>query len=219
MSKSHNLPFCYAHPHPAVTTDAVVFTLREGELAVLLIRRGGEPFKGRWALPGGFLMPDEDLDACARRELVEETGVALTQLHSFANFSAPERDPRERVISAAYWALTPSEDLSPRGGSDADDARWFVITALPKLAFDHAKIVDSALIALRSACEGFQPVFGLLAPDFTLSDFQRAWEAVMGQSADRRNLHKSVLASGLIEETGELTRGAHRPARLYRAVK
>lgn len=218
MSNSHNLPYSYAYPHPAVTTDAVVFSLRGGRLELLLIQRGGEPFKGHWALPGGFLTPDEDLDACVRRELVEETGVAVAELHHFANFSAPNRDPRERVISAAYWAFTPSEDLSPRGGSDADDARWFPVNAMPELAFDHVDVVERALEALRSRCESYRPLFGLLPPSFTLSAFQGAWEAVMGREADRRNLHKAVLGSGLIEETGDLARGNHRPAKLYRLV-
>lgn len=218
MSTEHELTYHYAHAHPAVTTDAVVFTLLDGDLAVLLIRRGGEPFKGMWALPGGFVAPTEDLDACARRELVEETGVAVSDLQHFANFSAPDRDPRERVISAAYWALTPIDELSPRGATDADDARWFLVDGLPELAFDHADIVDGAQKALRSRCEAFDILFGLLPAKFTLSAFQTAYEAVMGAPADRRNLHKAVLASGLVTATGEMSRGKHRPARLFCAT-
>ena len=218
MSNQHDLPYRYAYAHPAVTTDAVVFTLLDGDLAVLLIRRGGEPFKGMWALPGGFLTPTEDLDTCARRELEEETGVTLSDLRHFANFSAPDRDPRERVISAAYWALTPSDELSPRGGTDADEARWFLTDGLPELAFDHADIFEGAQKALRARCEAFGILFGLLPANFTLTAFQAAYEAVMGEAADRRNLHKAVLASGLVTATGEMSGGRHRPARLFRAA-
>ncbi len=207
--------YSYPYPHPALTTDIAVFTLREGRLCVLLIERAEEPYAGAWALPGGFLRMDETLDACARRELLEETGVEASVLFPFANYSEPDRDPRERVISAAYLALMPFDQMSPRADSDAAAVRWAHLDDLPQLAFDHADIVDGAQKALRSRCEAFEILFGLLPAKFTLSAFQAAYEAVMGEPADRRNLHKAVLASGLVTATGETSRGRHRPARLF----
>lgn len=209
--------YSYPYPHPALTTDIAVFTLREGRLCVLLIERAEDPYAGAWALPGGFLRMDETLDACARRELMEETGVEASVLFPFANYSEPDRDPRERVISAAYLALMPFDQMSPRADSDAAAVQWAHLDDLPQLAFDHADIVDGAQKALRSRCEAFEILFGLLPAKFTLSAFQAAYEAVMGESADRRNLHRAVLASGLIEATHETARGRHRPARLYSA--
>jgi 8-oxo-dGTP diphosphatase len=209
------LIYSYPYPHPALTTDIAVFTLREGRLCVLLIERAEEPYAGAWALPGGFLRMDETLDACARRELLEETGVEASVLFPFANYSEPDRDPRERVISAAYLALMPFDQMSPRADSDAAAVRWAHLDDLPQLAFDHADIVDGAQKALRSRCEAFEILFGLLPAKFTLSAFQAAYEAVMGEPADRRNLHKAVLASGLVTATGETSRGRHRPARLF----
>ena len=210
--------YSYPYPHPALTTDIAVFTLREGRLCVLLIERAEEPYAGAWALPGGFLRMDETLDACARRELMEETGVEASVLFPFANYSEPDRDPRERVISAAYLALMPFDQMSPRADSDAAAVQWAHLDDLPQLAFDHADIVDGAQKALRSRCEAFEILFGLLPAKFTLSAFQGAYEAVMGEAADRRNLHKAVLASGLVSETGEMSQGRHRPARLFCAA-
>ncbi len=210
--------YSYPYPHPALTTDIAVFTLREGRLCVLLIERAEEPYAGAWALPGGFLRMDETLDACARRELMEETGVEASILFPFANYSEPDRDPRERVISAAYLALMPFDSMSPRADSDAAAVQWAHLDDLPQLAFDHADIVDGAQKALRSRCEAFDILFGLLPAKFTLSAFQAAYEAVMGEPADRRNLHKAVLASGLVTDTGETSRGRHRPARLFCAA-
>ena len=211
--------YSYPYPHPALTTDIAVFTLREGRLCILLIERAEEPYAGAWALPGGFLRMDETLDACARRELMEETGVEASVLFPFANYSEPDRDPRERVISAAYLALMPFDQMSPRADSDAAAVQWAHLDDLPQLAFDHADIVDGAQKALRSRCEAFEILFGLLPAKFTLSAFQAAYEAVMGEPADRRNLHKAVLASGLVSETGEISRGRHRPARLFSATR
>jgi 8-oxo-dGTP diphosphatase len=212
------LIYSYPYPHPAVTTDIAVFTLREGRLCVLLIERAEEPYAGAWALPGGFLRMDETLDACARRELLEETGVEASVLFPFANYSEPGRDPRERVISAAYLALMPFDQMLPRAASDAAAVQWAHLDDMPPLAFDHADIVNEAQKALRSRCEAFDILFGLLPAKFTLSAFQAAYEAVMGRAADRRNLHKAVLASGLVTATGETSLGRHRPARLFCAA-
>lgn len=207
------------YPRPSVTTDAVVFTLREGRLSLLLIRRGHDPYAGQWALPGGFISPNETLDECARRELVEETGVDLNMLRHFANYSTPGRDPRGWVITAAYLALTPVDDLKPVADTDAAEVDWFGIDDLPSLAFDHADIVSDGLAALRKSCQDYRPLFALLPDSFTFAEFHAAHDLVMGRESDRRNLHKLLMASGLIEETGELQRGSHRPARLYRMTE
>lgn len=216
------MPYTYDYPHPAVATDVALFTLRAGELNLLLIQRGLEPFAGRWALPGGFLGPDETLDACAQRELKEETGVAIgaADVHQFGNFSAPDRDPRpnERVISVAYLALLPSDRLVPRADTDAEDARWWPARDLPALAFDHDEIAAAALAALRERAKAFEILLSLMPAQFTLTQLQAAYDAVTGAASDKRNFSKAALASGTIRETGELIRGAHRPARLYRRV-
>ena len=139
----------YRYPHPAVAADICLFSMREGRLNLLLVLRRHDPFRGQWALPGGFLEPDEDLDACARRELWEETGIAAPALRQFGVFSDPGRDPRERVVSVAYIGMLPAAGAVPDAGSDAAAARWFAVEALPALAFDHARIVARALEALR----------------------------------------------------------------------
>jgi 8-oxo-dGTP diphosphatase len=142
--------YSYEHPHPAVTTDIVVFTIRDGDLAVLLIQRAQKPYADSWALPGGFVRIDEGLDAAAARELSEETGienVALEQLHAFGE---PDRDPRERVITVAYYALIPSSRAQIRAASDAKGVAWFGLGELPSLAFDHARILDLAVSRLRA---------------------------------------------------------------------
>jgi 8-oxo-dGTP diphosphatase len=138
------MAYSYTYPHPAVTTDIVLFSLIDGELEVLLIRRKAPPFEGRWALPGGFLEMDETLEACAARELREETGIQAVKLTQFHAFSAPDRDPRERVVSVAFFGVLPADGAPPSAGSDAAEARWHRINALPPLAFDHADIIRMA---------------------------------------------------------------------------
>lgn len=211
------MAFTYDYPHPAVATDIAVFTLRRGALNVLLIERGAEPFLGAWALPGGFLQPDEELDQCARRELQEETGVDADLLLHFDNFSAPRRDPRERVISVAYLALLPSDELRLEANTDAAQARWFPVRDLPKLAFDHATILRRALEVLGARARRISPLFALLPARFTLSQLQGAYEAVTGEEAEKRNFRKMVSGIGCVRETDDFAHGAHRPARLYEA--
>lgn len=212
------MPFTYEYPHPAVATDIAVFTLRGGALNVLLIERGADPYRGAWALPGGFLQPDEELDACARRELREETGVDADLLLHFGNFSAPDRDPRERVISVAYLALLASDELRLEASTDAAQARWFPLSALPPLAFDHDRILGRAAEALRSRARRISLLFALLPARFTLSQLQVAYEAVTGEDAEKRNFRKMVATLGCVRETDDFIHGAHRPARLFEAA-
>lgn len=207
--------FRYRYPHPAVATDIAIFTIRDGSLMLLLIQRRDPPFAGDWALPGGFLMMDEDLDACARRELREETGVDAEFLEPFGNFSAPDRDPRERVISVAYLALIRADKLNPIAGSDAASVRWFEAAKLPSLAFDHAQIVADAMAALRTRVSEPGMLLNLMPDRFTLSQMQQAYEIICGAPVDKRNFRARILESGLVSETDEMERGAHRPARLF----
>lgn len=148
------MPYTYAHPRPAVSADVAAFARRAGSLHVLLIQRRGEPFAGSWALPGGFLDPDEDLEACARRELREETGIEAAALTAFGQFSAPHRDPRGRTISVAFLTVLGSDAPEPKGSDDAAEARWWPVNALPPLAFDHDQIVAEALAALHGRPRG-----------------------------------------------------------------
>jgi 8-oxo-dGTP diphosphatase len=215
-----SLPYCYAHPHPAVTTDVVVFTIRERRLQLLLVRRAAEPFAGQWALPGGFLDIGEGLDRGAARELEEETGVADVYLEQLYTFGRPDRDPRERVISVAYFALVPSERLDVKAASDAADAAWFPISGLPPLAFDHDEIIRAAHRRLVAKLDYSTIAFQFLPEAFTLSELQEVYEILVDAELDKRNFRKWALALEQIEETGALRRrGSHRPARVYRLTQ
>ncbi|WP_204508366.1 NUDIX hydrolase [Aestuariivirga litoralis] len=198
-----------------MTTDICLFTVVDDDLRILLVRRGLEPFKGAWALPGGFLQENETLDQCAARELQEETGVAGTHLEAFATFSEPKRDPRYRVVTAAYFALVPATDHALQSGSDADDAQWHRMQSLPKLAFDHADIITAARGALAGKLDREPLVLALLPARFTLTQIQKVYEAVEGQPLDKRNFRRAILAKGWIRETGAMERGSRRPAMLY----
>jgi 8-oxo-dGTP diphosphatase len=207
----------YEYPHPAVTTDIVIFTIRDGRLKLLLVRRGLAPFKGKWALPGGFVGIDEDLEVGARRELAEETGVSGVYLEQLYTFGAPDRDPRERVITVAWYALIPSDKLQVRAATDAEAVGWFALDELPELAFDHARIVAMAHERLAAKLDYSTIAFQFMPARFTLGELQRVYEIILGQEIDKRNFRKWVLALEQIEETGERRRdGAHRPAMLYR---
>lgn len=210
------MPYTYEYPHPAVTTDVVLFTLQDDALKVLLIRRGQEPFKGQWALPGGFVEIDEDLEACALRELEEETGITGVYLEQLYTFGTPDRDPRERVITVAYYALVPIDRLDPHAASDADEVGWFSWNALPPMAFDHADIVRMAQQRLAAKLDYSTIAFMFMPERFTLSELQKVYEIILDEKLDKRNFRKRVMAYGCLADTGETRRnGNHRPARLY----
>jgi 8-oxo-dGTP diphosphatase len=203
-------------PRPSVTSDIVIFTLRERHLHVLLIQRGEETEQGKWALPGGFLRENESPEQAARRELEEETGVSGVYLEQFRAFGEPGRDPRGWVITVAFTALIPSDTLVLRADSDAADARWFPTDELPSpLAFDHAQILAAALADLRRRLEDTSVARGLLPTRFTLTQLQDVYEALLCQSQDKRNFRKRILALGLVVPTDQETHGHHRPALLY----
>ncbi|HRQ87372.1 MAG TPA: NUDIX domain-containing protein [Bacteroidia bacterium] len=209
------MSYTYEYPRPALTVDCVVFGFDGGDLQVLLIRRALEPFKDRWALPGGFVHLDETLDEAARRELEEETGLREVFLEQLHTFGAVDRDPRERVVSVAYYALvTPS---AATAATDAAEADWFPVASVPPLAFDHADILAAALERLRDKLRREPVGFELLPAKFTLGQLQRLYEAVLGTALDKRNFRKKVLGYDLLVPLKETHReGAHRPAQLFR---
>lgn len=211
------MAYTYEYPHPAVTTDIVIFTIRDRQLKLLLIKRAGAPFKGKWALPGGFVNPDEDLEESAMRELEEETGLSGVYLEQLYTFGKPKRDPRERVITVAYYALIPSDRLQLRAATDAEAVGWFAMDDLPPLAFDHKEIVALAHQRLAAKLDYSTIAFQFMPDEFTLSELQGVYEIIRGEPLDKRNFRKWVLALEQIEETGKEKReGPHRPAMLYR---
>jgi len=207
----------YEYPRGALTVDCVVFGLDDKELKVMLIQRALAPFEGKWALPGGFVRTDETLDEAARRELEEETGLRNVFLEQLYTFGAIRRDPRERVVSVAYYALVNLRDHPVQASTDARDAGWFGVHDVPSLAFDHADILHMALDRLRGKLR-YQPIgFELLPKKFTLSELQRLYELVLERDLDKRNFRKRVLAMDLLIETDEVQQDvSHRAARLYR---
>jgi 8-oxo-dGTP diphosphatase len=213
------MSFTYQYARPALAVDCVVFGL-DKDLQVLLIQRDLPPFEGRWALPGGFVRLDETLDDAARRELAEETGITRVYLEQLYTFGDLERDPRERVVSVAYYALVKLSDHRVKAATDAREAAWFSVVDLPRLAFDHDKVLHAALARLKGKVV-YQPIgFELLPPRFTLSQLQRMYEVILEKELDKRNFRKKVLSMGLLEETDEVEQDvAHRAARLYRFDK
>lgn len=197
---------------PALSVDVVIFRLQTDRLETLLIRRGLAPFKGHWAIPGGFVHLNESLDEAARRELQEETGLRDIYLEQLYTFGDPQRDPRGRVVTVAYFALIPTP-----AGDDAAEVGWSALTDLPDLAFDHRTILDYALRRLRYKLEYTAVGFQLLPTEFTLSELQAAYEIVLGEPLDKRNFRRRILEANVIEETGQHTSGNVGPrARRYR---
>ncbi len=210
------MAFHYQYPRAALTVDCVVFGFDDSELKVLLVERGLEPFKGRWALPGGFVRVDETVDAAARRELMEEAGLSDIYLEQLYTFGELDRDPRERVVSVAYYALVKLADFGVKASTDAADAQWFPVSKTPKLAFDHANILSTALARLKGKVR-YQPIgFELLPPKFTLAQLQHLYEAVLEAPLDKRNFRKKVIGFGLLVPFDEYTEGIGRPAQLFR---
>ncbi len=213
------MPYTYEFPRPSLTVDCILFGFDEGDLKVLLIQRGGEPFKGLWAFPGGFLDVNDDpgIEVAAKRELEEETGLTNVFMEQLYTFGDMGRDPRGRTISVAYFALIKLADYKVLAGSDASNAGWFNIPEVPELAFDHAKILEVALDRLKGKVR-YQPIgFELLPEKFTLSELQHLYEVVLGTPLDKRNFRKKILRMNLLVELEEWQAGVpHRAARLYR---
>ena len=211
------MPYTYEYPRPALTVDCIIFGLDESsKLKVLLIQRARPPFKDHWALPGGFVDMEEDLEQAALRELEEETGVKdvfIEQLYTFGN---PNRDPRGRVVSVAYYALVNLAEHPVRPSSDARNAAWFDLEDFPPLAFDHDKILKIAINRLRAKVR-YQPIgFELLPEQFTLSQLQKLYETILGvKELNKRNFRTRIIKMGVLKEVGKQEGVAHRPAKLY----
>lgn len=214
------MKFSYEFARPALTVDCVVFGLDDDGLKILLIERALAPFKGRWALPGGFVRVDESVDDAARRELSEETGLEKVFLEQLYTFGTPGRDPRERVVTVAYFALVRLSDHRVHAATDARQALWFELDDLPKLAFDHDQILEMAHDRLRSKVR-FQPIgFELLPGKFTLRQLQAMYEIILDRDLDKRNFRKKILGMNILVELDEVEADvAHRAARLYRFDK
>jgi 8-oxo-dGTP diphosphatase len=224
-----------AFPRVAVTVDVVLLTVRSGRLSVLLVQRKGHPFRGRWALPGGFVEPDDDLDGAARRELAEETGVRIRGTETAADlgfveqlrsYGTPGRDPRMRVVSVAYVGFTAHTETA-RAGDDASDARFWAVDDLAidgigspagvALAFDHAAIITDGIERARAKLEYTTLATAFLDEPFTIGELRRVYEAVWGEALHEGNFRRKVLSTdGFVEPTGNTAPTDGRPAALYR---
>ncbi len=208
--------FSYEYPRPAVTADCVIFGFDEGELKLLLIERGIEPFEGKWAFPGGFIRMDETADDCARRELFEETGIEKVYIEQLYTFSDIDRDPRGKVITVAYYALVKLSEYKILAGDDAKSAKWFPLSHIPPLAFDHDQILKVAINRLRGKIR-YQPIgFELLPEKFTMPELQNLYEKILEKSLDRRNFRKKILETELLIDHNESMTGVpHKGASYY----
>lgn len=204
-----------------VSVDAVVFGYSPEEgIQVLLIKRKYEPFQKSWALPGGLVLNEESLEEAVRRELQEEAGIDLNYLEQLYSFGQPGRDPRNRAISIAHFGLVRPGDYQLSAQTDAEDVAWFNIKRIPRLAFDHKHIIDSAIKRLRGKIV-YEPIgFELLDKEFPFSDLEKLYQVLLDNDLDRRNFKKRIMALGFLEEVNKtLQRKAGRPAKLYRFNK
>jgi len=199
-----------------VTVDIVIFTVREGSLQVLLVKRGVPPFEGQYAIPGGFLREGESLEEAALRELYEEAGVRNLFLEQLYTFGGPKRDPRGRVVTVAYYALIASDKLSLTAGADAAEAQWFPANDLPPLAFDHKHILDYAVERLKNKLEYTTVGFQLLPEKFTLGELQAVYEAILGKQLDKRNFRRKIALLGILKPLREWQHTGRKPAQLFR---
>lgn len=211
------MSYTYEYPRAAITVDCVVFGLDKEDLKVLLIQRDLPPFEGDWALPGGFVRLDETLEDAALRELNEETGLDKVYLEQLYTFGSIERDPRERVITVAYYALVKLSDHRVQAATDAREAAWFSLGKVPPLAFDHKAVLKMAHERLRGKVR-YQPIgFELLPAKFSLGQLQHLYEVILDRPLDKRNFRKKILSMDILIELDEVQQGVpHRAARLYR---
>ena len=199
-----------------LSVDAVAFGYEEGNISVLLIKRKYEPFKGEWAIPGGFVLNEESLEEAVERELHEETGIKINYLEQLYTFGKPSRDPRGRVVSVAYFGLVRPNAYKIVASTDAEQVQWFNINELPKLAFDHKDILTAAIERLQGKIT-YEPIgFELLDKKFPFSDLEKLYATVLGRAIDRRNFRKKIINLDILDELDEkVSRGSGRPANLF----
>lgn len=202
----------------SVTVDILLFTILDNKLKILLIKRNIPPFEGMWAVPGGFVKDDESLDKAAVRELQEETGVKDIFIEQLYTFGDVKRDPRQRVVTVAYYALISSENLSLKYSEyEANKIDWFPVDRLPEMAFDHRDIIKTGVERIKNKLGYSNVAFGLLPDKFRLTELQNLYEIILNKPLDKRNFRKKILSLDIIEATGEkVVIGRHRPAQLYR---
>tara|TARA_R110001592_G_scaffold185845_1_gene430007 strand:- start:2889 stop:3566 length:678 start_codon:yes stop_codon:yes gene_type:complete len=199
-----------------LSVDAVVFGYEEGNISVLLIKRKYDPFKGQWAIPGGFVLNDESLEAAVERELFEETGIKINYLEQLYTFGKPDRDPRGRVVSIAYFGLVRPNTFKIVAATDAEQVQWFHINELPELSFDHKNILDAAIKRLQGKIT-YEPIgFELLDKKFPFSDLEKVYATLLGRAVDRRNFRKKIVGLNVLDELDEkASKGSGRPANLF----
>lgn len=200
-----------------LTVDAVVFGYEAGTISVLLIKRKYKPFKGMWAIPGGFVLEDESLEQAVERELKEETGIEINYLEQLYTFGNPKRDPRSRVVSIAYFGLIKPSAFKIFASTDAEEVQWFKITALPTLSFDHEAILKLAISRLQGKIT-YEPIgFELLDNKFPFSDLEKLYTTLLGREIDRRNFRKKIRSLNILDELDEkVSKGTGRPAILFK---
>ena len=200
-----------------ITVDIVIFTVEGSELKTLLIKRKFPPFRGFWALPGGFIGPNEELINAARRELKEETGVSNVFLEQLFTFGGVKRDPRDRVVTIAYFALIPKDKLKIKKSSEeAEATHLFSLRKLPALAFDHKDLITTALTRLRNKIQYTNAVWSLFNGAFTLGELQKVYEIIFGKVLDKRNFRKKIVSLGLLKTSKKTLKGLRqRPAKLF----
>lgn len=200
-----------------ISVDAVVFGYESETISVLLIKRKYEPFKGKWAIPGGFVLEDESLEEAVERELKEETGIEINYLEQLYTFGNPKRDPRSRVVSIAYFGLIKPSAFKISASTDAEEVQWFKITELPTLSFDHETILKLAITRLQGKIT-YEPIgFELLDNKFPFSDLEKLYTTLLGRSIDRRNFRKKILSLNILDELNEkASKGTGRPANLFK---
>lgn len=199
-----------------LSVDAVVFGYEEGNISVLLIKRKYDPFEGQWAIPGGFVKNDESLESAVERELFEETGIKINYLEQLYTFGNPNRDPRGRVVSIAYFGLVRPNAFKIYASTDAEEVQWFNIDELPKLSFDHKDILKKAIKRLQGKIT-YEPIgFELLDKKFPFSDLEKLYTTLLGRAIDRRNFRKKIVSLNVLDELPEkVSKGSGRPANLF----
>ncbi len=207
----------FPNPQIKITVDAIVFGYNAGKISILLIQRKYEPFKGRWAIPGGFVLEEESLEDAVHRELKEETGVSINYLEQLYTFGRVDRDPRGRVVSVAYFGLIHPDGHTLEASTDAELAQWFEIDNLPELSFDHKHILNVAIERLKGKIT-YEPIgFELLETKFPFSDLEKLYTTLLGRPIDRRNFRKKINSLNILDELDEkVSLGAGRPASLFK---